>query len=139
MLLRHDVVEVLHLQEAEGGAVCLVRAFERRFLGVTAGNRARCGEPGTAERILPQPSRGLCGPGLGAQTVQDLAVLIHRPLPIAPWALPLDLRLGQLPADPPRPLAPRQRLLAWRALLDAHWVLVEGATWTPRSSRSAAT
>ena len=111
MSLLHDGVEVLHLADADGGAVCLVGAVDDGFIGGTAVHRDRFGEPVAADRLLQQPPRGLWVPVRGAQNVQGLAVWIHRPRQSAPVPLPLAVRCVYPPAHPPRTLAPREGLL----------------------------
>jgi hypothetical protein len=118
MVLLHDIIEIFHLPDADGGAVCLVVAFDGGFIGVTAVNRDRFGEPVAADRLLQKPQRGLCVPVLGEQKVNALAVFIHRPLQIAPLPLHLDVRLVHPPAHPHRTLAPMEGLLELRAIFD---------------------
>jgi len=42
MILLHDIVEVFHLTDDDGGAVCLVVALDGGFIGVAAVNRDGC-------------------------------------------------------------------------------------------------
>ena len=55
MLLLHHSIEILHLADRDRGAVLLMVALNRRFIGVTAVNRDRLGEPVTADRFLKDP------------------------------------------------------------------------------------
>ena len=74
MVLFHDVVEVLHLPDADGGAVFLVVAFDRGFVGVTAVDRNGLGYTVATNRLFQKPQGGLCIPVLGEQKVNGLAV-----------------------------------------------------------------
>jgi hypothetical protein len=53
---------------------------------------------------------------LGEQKVNGLAVLIHRPIQIAPLAFDLDVGLIHPPTDPHRPLAPMEGFLQQRTV-----------------------
>ena len=52
MILLHDMVDVLHLPDADGGAVGLIGACAGGFLGVTAVARPLLGDPVTADGFL---------------------------------------------------------------------------------------
>jgi hypothetical protein len=81
-----SIIQIFHLPYDNAGAVLLVIAFDRGFIGVTAVNRDRLGEPVAANRLLQKAQGGLCVPVLGEQKVNRLALLIHRAVEIAPLA-----------------------------------------------------
>ena len=118
MLLLHDSVEGLHLPAAEGGAVCLVVALERGFMGVAAVQRARLRPPVAAARLFEKAQRCLVVPLLGAQNVNSRAVLVDRALALAPLPLHLHGRLLQAPTGPDGPLAPVQGFRALGTLVE---------------------
>jgi hypothetical protein len=91
MILLHHVVEVFHLTDDDIGAVFLVVALDRGFIGVAAVNGNRLGKPVAAARLLQKPPRGLFIPMRGEQNVTGLAVFVHRPIQIAPLAFALDI------------------------------------------------
>src|SRR5262245_32154112 len=93
VILFHHIIQILHLADGDSRAVLLVIAFDGGFIGVTAVNRDRLGEPVAADRLLQKPERGRCVPVLGEQKVNGLAVFIHRAVEIAPLALHLDVGL----------------------------------------------
>ena len=86
-------------------AVLLVIAFDRGFIGVTAVNRDRFGEPIAADRLFQKPERGRCIPVLGEQKVNGLAVFVDSALQRAPLALHFNIRFVHAPTDPDSPLA----------------------------------
>ena len=110
MILLHDVVEVFHLTDDDGGAVGLVVALDSGFIGVAAVNRNFLGDPLTADSFLQKPKRRLCIAMLGKQKVNRLAVFVYGTVEIVLLALDLDVGLIQAPAHPHRTLAPMERL-----------------------------
>src|SRR5262249_34277810 len=62
------------------------------FIGVTAVDGDRLGEPVAANRFFQQPQGGLFIPVLREQKVNRLALLIDRAIEIPP--LPFDLNIG---------------------------------------------
>jgi hypothetical protein len=71
MVLLYDIIQVFDLADGDGRAVLLVIAFDRGFIGVTAVNRDRVGEPVAADRLLQKPERGRCIAVLGEQKVNE--------------------------------------------------------------------
>ena len=55
MILLHDIIEIFHLSDDNAGAVLLVIAFDRAFIGVTAVNRDRLGDAVAADGLLQKP------------------------------------------------------------------------------------
>jgi hypothetical protein len=109
MILLYDIIQVFDLPDGDGRAVRLIIAFDRGFIGVTAVNRDRFGEPVAADRLLQKPQCGLGVAVLGEQKVDRLAVLIDRPIQLAPLAFDLDVRLVHPPANPHRTLPAMKR------------------------------
>jgi hypothetical protein len=116
---RESLIQIFHLPDGDGRTVLFVIAFEGGFIGVTTVNGDRLRDPVPADCLLQKPQRGLCIPMLGQQKVNGLAVLIDRPIQIAPLPLNLDVRLIHPPTDPYRTLAPVKRLFQQRAILDS--------------------
>src|SRR5215831_21409175 len=87
-----------------------VIAFDGGFIGVTAVDGHRLGQPVPADRLLQQPERGLCVPVLRQQKVHGLAVLIHGAIEIVPLAFDLHVGLVHAPADPHRTFPAMKRL-----------------------------
>ena len=67
MILFHHIMQIFHLADGDGRAVFLVIAFDGGFLGVTAIDGNRLGEPVAADRLLQKPERGLGVPVLRQQ------------------------------------------------------------------------
>ena len=106
MILLHDIIQIFHLSDGDVRAVLFVIALDGGFIGITAINGDRLGEPIAANRLLQTPQRGFGVPLLREEKVDGLAVLIHRPIQIAPLAFDLNVRLVPPPADPHRALTP---------------------------------
>ena len=87
MILLHDVIEILHLADGDCGAVFLVVALDRGFVGVTAIDRDLLGDPVTTDGLRQKPPRGLLIAVFGEQKVDRLALLVNRTIQIAPLAL----------------------------------------------------
>ena len=51
----HDIVEVFHLADCNGGAILLIVTFDGRFIGVTAVNRDRLGDAVAADGLFQKP------------------------------------------------------------------------------------
>src|SRR5262249_19717778 len=117
MVLLYYIIKVFDLTDGDGRAVLLVIAFDRGFIGVTAVNRDRLGEPVAADRLLQKAQGGLCVPVLGEQKVNRLAVLIYRAVEITPLALHLDGGFVHAPADPHGTLAPMEGVLQLGTIL----------------------
>ena len=78
MVLFHDIVEIFHLADGDGGAVLLVVALDGRFIGRTPVNGDLLGHPMAADRLLQKPQGGLLVALLGEQKVDGLAVSYPR-------------------------------------------------------------
>jgi hypothetical protein len=116
MLVLHAIVPVLHLPERDGGAERCVVAFDSGLMGRAALKGERVGEPMAVDGLCEKPSGGLLGPGGREPQGQRRAGFIHRPIPSVPWALHLDGRRVQPPAEPDRALAALNRLRQLRTI-----------------------
>jgi hypothetical protein len=105
----------------------------------TRGDGNRLGETMAADGLLQTPEGRFFSAVLRAQKGHALARLRHRPLQLAPLALPLAVGLVQAPAAPHRLLAPVARLPKVGPLCDAPPVPGACSTSTPRASMRSST
>jgi hypothetical protein len=111
MVLFHEIMQIFHLADDAGGPVCLVVAFEGRFMGLTPVTGARVRAPVPAARWRQQAPRGLKISVPREETVTGLPGLLDGPLPGAPCALHREGGLVHAPAAPHRALAAGAGLL----------------------------
>jgi hypothetical protein len=116
MVLFHEIMQVLHLVDADGRTVCLMRARDGRFIGLFPVHGERCRHPVTAERWRQQVPRSRGISVLGEENGNGVPGRIQRPLPLPPLAFDPNVGLIHAPALPHEPLAAVARLFQWRAV-----------------------
>jgi hypothetical protein len=104
MILCHHVVQRLHLVDFDHGAVCLMVAFDRRFIGLAPIDGHLLGDPVAADRWRENAERRLGIPVLREQHVNGLPGRIDGALEIAPLLFDPNVRFVQAPAAPHRAL-----------------------------------
>jgi hypothetical protein len=67
MILFHHIIQILHLPDDDVGPMLLVIALDSGFIGFTAINRDRLGDPVTAARVRQKAQRRRCIPVLREQ------------------------------------------------------------------------
>ncbi len=118
MVLLHDIIQVFHLPNRDGGAVLLVVVLDGRFIGRTPVDRDRLGHAVTAERFGQEALRGLLIPLLGEEKGNGLTMFVYSTIEVIPRTFDLDVRLVHAPADPHRALPAVERLRELRTVLD---------------------
>src|SRR4051812_45713551 len=110
MVLFDHVVEILTLTDGDGGAMLLVVALDRRFVGPTPVDRDLLRYAMATDRLGQKAFRGLLVALLREEKVNCLACFIHGAIEIAPFALHLNVGLVHAPTAPYRALTPVKRL-----------------------------
>ena len=139
MILLDDVVEILHLADFDRGAVRLIVAFDRRFIGLASIDGDLLGDPVAADRLREKAERSLGIPVLREQKVNGLPGRIDGAIEIAPLPFDANVRFVQAPAAPDRALAAVERGFQVGAVLQVQRWMVAWSTDTPRSSMSSST
>src|SRR5262252_7928925 len=106
MILLHNVVEILDLTDGDRGAVLGIVALDGGFIGRTPVDGDLLRHAVAADRFLEKAERRLLVSLLSEEKVNGLAVLIHRPIQIAPLAFDFNRGFVHPPADPHRALTP---------------------------------
>src|SRR6266568_4687072 len=120
MILLDDIVEIFDLADFNRGAMLLVVALDRRFVGRAAIDRDLLGHTAmTANGFDQKLLGGVLVSLLGEEKIDRLAMLVHRTVQIFPLAPHLDVRLVHPPTHPNGPLTPVKRFLQQRAILDS--------------------
>ena len=105
MILFHHGVQILHLADFDRGAVRLMVAFDRRFIGLAPIDGELLGDTVAADRLREKTERGLCIPVLCEQNVNGLPGLIDGAIELAPLPFDAHGRFVHAPAAPHRALA----------------------------------
>lgn len=119
MVLFHQIVEVLHLADADRRAVRLVVAPDGGGMGLAPIDGDRLGNPVSTDGWCATASRGVCLPGLRAQNVNRRTGRIDRPIHLPPRAFHPDSGLIHPPAAPDRACAGMARRCERRPVLHA--------------------
>src|SRR5215217_4514998 len=118
MILFDNVIEIFDPADFDRGAMFLIVALDRRFIGRTPVDGDLFWHAVATDHLGQKAFRGLLIALLRQEEINGLALLIHRTVEIPPLALHLDIRLIHAPACPDLPFTAMEHLFEEGTIFD---------------------